>query len=71
MNGYNDTNGQYNTTDNYGKGYGKRPLWQWIALYVVIGGLVYAAIYYFYFSKSGGYSSNQSAAPYSQSAPSY
>ena len=37
----------------YGSGYGKRPLWQWIALYVVIGGAAYAAIYYFYFAKRG------------------
>jgi len=37
----------------YGKGYGKRPLWQWILIYVVIGGLVYAAVYYFAFAKRG------------------
>lgn len=36
--------------------YGKRPLWQWILLYVVIGGVVYALVYYFVFAKSGGYS---------------
>jgi hypothetical protein len=36
--------------------YGKRPLWQWILIYVVIGGVVYAGIYYFMFAKnSGGY----------------
>ena len=39
----------------YGKGYGKRPLWQWILLYVIIGGLIYAGVYYFYLSKKGGY----------------
>lgn len=33
--------------------YGKRPLWQWILLYVVIGGVVYALIYYFFLSKGG------------------
>lgn len=33
--------------------YGKRPLWQWILIYVVIGALVYFAIYYFFFSHSG------------------
>jgi hypothetical protein len=38
-----------------GYGYGKRPLWQWIVLYLVIGGIVYAAIYYFVLSKNGGY----------------
>ena len=29
----------------YGKGYGKRPLWQWIALYVVVGGIFYYLAY--------------------------
>ena len=38
-------------------GYGKRPLWQWILLYVIIGGLLYLAIYYFFFRGSGGYTS--------------
>lgn len=38
-----------------GYGYGKRPLWQWILIYVVIGGLVYAAVYYFFFANNGGY----------------
>jgi len=37
-------------------GYGKRPLWQWIAIYVVVGGLLYGLVYYFYFAKNGGYS---------------
>ena len=45
-------------------GYGKRPLWQWIVLYVVIGGIVYAGIYYFFFKPSGGYGSG--AAPSGQ-----
>ncbi len=39
-------------------GYGKRPLWQWIVLYIVIGGLVYYLIYYFVFAKKGGYNYN-------------
>lgn len=29
-------------------GYGRRPLWQWILLYVVIGAVVYYGIYYYY-----------------------
>lgn len=33
---------------NKDKGYGKRPLWQWILLYVIIGGLVYLLIYLFF-----------------------
>ncbi len=40
--------------------YGKRPLWQWILLYVIIGAVVYAGIYYFFIkNKSGGYSYTQ------------
>jgi len=48
MNDYNDTNGGYKSNSNYKKMYGKHPLWQWILLYVVVGVIVYAAIYYFY-----------------------
>jgi hypothetical protein len=29
-------------------GYNKRPVWQWIGLYVVIAILVYGVIYYFF-----------------------
>ena len=39
---------------DYEKGYGKRPLWQWIAIYLVIGGIIYGAIYFLFFNK--GYS---------------
>ena len=41
-------------------GYGKRPLWQWIVLYVIIGIIVYGAIYYFFLAKQGGYTYNPS-----------
>jgi flagellar basal body-associated protein FliL len=34
--------------------YGKRSLWQWVAIYVVIGTIVYGAIYFFFINK--GYS---------------
>lgn len=40
--------------------YGKRPLWQWIALYVVIGAIIYGAFYYFILAKKGS-----SPSPYS------
>jgi plastocyanin len=33
--------------------YGKRPMWQWILLYLVIGGLLYYAVYYFVYAKKG------------------
>jgi len=38
---------------DYDKGYRKRPLWQWILLYLVIGGIIYYLIYYFATSSGG------------------
>lgn len=35
-------------------GYGKRPLWQWIVIYLIIGGIIYGLIYYFILAKGGG-----------------
>jgi hypothetical protein len=32
-------------------GYGKRPLWQWVLLYIVIGVVIYGAVYYFISNK--------------------
>jgi predicted lipoprotein with Yx(FWY)xxD motif len=37
-------------------GYGKRPLWQWIVLYLAIGGILYALVYYVVIGKRNGYS---------------
>jgi len=36
--------------NNYNQkgGYGKKPLWQWILLYIIIAAVVYGLIYYFY-----------------------
>ncbi|MBI2984201.1 MAG: hypothetical protein HYY50_01075 [Candidatus Kerfeldbacteria bacterium] len=42
-------------------GYGKRPRWQWVVIYLVIGGLVYGAIYYFAYANKGGYQSSGNA----------
>ncbi len=54
-------------------GYGKRPLWQWIAIYLVIGLVVYGVIYYFGFAKRGGYqapsASQKTGATSSSAAP--
>lgn len=36
-------------------GYGKRPLWQWIVLYMVVGGVLYGLVYYVFFAGKGGY----------------
>jgi hypothetical protein len=38
------------------KGYGKRPLWQWVLLYLVVGAIVYGLVYYFFFMPSGSVS---------------
>lgn len=34
--------------------YGKRPLWHWIIIYLIIGAIVYGAVYYFVFAKRSG-----------------
>lgn len=46
------------TPPSTGKGYGKRPLWQWIVIYLVVGGAIYGAIYYFAVARSSGSSDN-------------
>jgi hypothetical protein len=44
--------------------YGKRPLWQWIVSYLVIGGIIYAAIYFLFLNKPGGYNfGSQNSSP--------
>lgn len=50
-------------------GYGKRPLWQWILIYLVIGGIIYATIYYFFFANKSVY--NNSAMPSQESQQNY
>jgi flagellar basal body-associated protein FliL len=47
------------------KGYGKRPMWQWIVLYLVIAAVLYGAFYYFVLAKKGGNSYNSSNPVYS------
>lgn len=52
--------------------YGKRPLWQWVVIYLIIGGIIYGLIYYFVFAKKGGYSYNtpQSSPVVNEQSPS-
>lgn len=59
--------------------YGKRPLWQWILLYLIIGVIVYGLVYYFVLAKKGNNIYNQgqsqtqtspSTAPAVQASPS-
>ncbi len=35
------------------KGYGKRPVWQWVLIYVVVAIIVYGLIYVLFIHKSG------------------
>ncbi|HBL52424.1 MAG: hypothetical protein A3D24_03225 [Candidatus Blackburnbacteria bacterium RIFCSPHIGHO2_02_FULL_39_13] len=42
-------------------GYAKRPLWQYILMYLVIGGIIYVLIYYFLIR--GNYSPSLLSAP--------
>ncbi|HZQ29679.1 MAG TPA: hypothetical protein VFA93_01205 [Patescibacteria group bacterium] len=52
--------------------YGKRPLWQWILIYVVIGGIIYAAVYFFVLKKNySGTGGTGGSAPSTQTAPGY
>lgn len=47
------------TSEPKNSGYGKKSVWQWMIIYVVIGAIVYGLLYYFFFAKKGGYNSNQ------------
>lgn len=49
------------------KGYGGRPLWQWVLIYLVIGVALYALIYYFFIANRGDYKSPTSGFPSIQS----
>ncbi|MBI4185474.1 hypothetical protein HY524_00295 [Candidatus Berkelbacteria bacterium] len=42
----------------YGAGYGKRPMWQWILIYVIVGGILYYGVYYFFLRGNSGDGSN-------------
>lgn len=38
--------------------YGKKSPWYWFTIYLVIGGLVYAGVYYYFLKPKGGYNYN-------------
>jgi hypothetical protein len=56
-----------NKSMEYKRSYGKRPLWQWIIIYIVIGGILYTGVYYLVLRRGSVYGSNQPS--YSQMAP--
>lgn len=35
------------------KGYGKRPAWFWILVYIIVGAIIYGIIYLFFFRGGG------------------
>ena len=35
------------------KGYGKRPIWQYIVLYLIVAAVVYFAVYFIFFRHTG------------------
>ncbi|HSW37677.1 MAG TPA: hypothetical protein VLG37_04910 [Candidatus Saccharimonadales bacterium] len=45
--------GQTNNTAP--KGYGKRPMWQWVLLYIFIAVIVYGLIYLIFLRGGSGY----------------
>ncbi|MBI2008518.1 hypothetical protein HYS82_02580 [Candidatus Amesbacteria bacterium] len=50
--------------------YPKRPIWQWVAIYAVLGAVVYGAVYYFFLAEKTGYSSTTAPAPTALLTPS-
>ena len=44
-------------TTKHSKGYGKRPVWQWVVIYLIVAIIVYGLVYYLFIHKSGGSSS--------------
>lgn len=41
-----------NSSQKPQKGYGKRPIWQWIAIYIVVAVVVYGLIYLLFFNNN-------------------
>ena len=50
--------------------YNKRPLWQWIAIYLILGAIIYGAVYYLFLNKNSGYDYSKSSTQYSSPSPS-
>jgi hypothetical protein len=36
------------------KGYGKRSVWQWVVIYLIVAIVLYGLIYYFFIRDTGG-----------------
>src|SRR5476649_1831236 len=46
--------------------YSKRPMWQWVIIYLVIAAAVYGAVYFIFFANKGGYSMTPYQQPVTQ-----
>ena len=46
--------------DKPSKGYGKRPMWQWVLLYVIVAIILYGLVYYFFIRKTGNSTASHS-----------
>lgn len=44
-------------TDKPSKGYGKRPVWQWVVIYLIAAVIIYGLIYFFFIRDTGNSSS--------------
>jgi hypothetical protein len=42
------------------KGYGKRPVWQWVVIYLIVAIVIYGLIYLLFIHKGGGTSGTSS-----------
>lgn len=50
-------------------GYNKRPFWQWIVIYLILGVIIYGAIYYFFLKNNNSYNYDKSSTQYSSPTP--
>ncbi len=48
--------------------YGSRPMWQWILIYLLIGGIAYWLIYTFVYAKKGAYNADTYQGPSSSAS---
>jgi len=58
------------TAQSSSGGYNKRPLWQWLVIYVILGAIIYGGIYYFFLKNNNGYNYNKSSIQYASPSPS-
>jgi len=49
-----DNQDEQKPTQSSPKSYGKRPVWQWVVIYIVLAVIVYGLIYFLFIHKSGG-----------------